>query len=310
MDVACPAQAFDIATSNGQRMYGQRYVSVDGNPVRANCGLRLVPDAKISEDSIADDLLVPGGEGVDALLDNNQLKTVIRGWQERGRGNRLISVCSGALLLAAAGVLNGKSATTHWSRRSQVLRRFPAVRWQLDTLFTLSEQLCTSAGVSAGIDLALAIIRHDCGPRTALEVAQELVVFLQRAGGQSQFSDLVRGQFELDKGLAEVVDVVVNKPNYDWTLGRMADLAAVSSRTLSRRFSRSLGISPMQFVEKTRVNHARALLAGGTPVHRVASQSGFDDIQRMRRSFKRQLGVNVADYIRRFVPVRPWPVSG
>ena len=307
MDVSGPAQAFSDALLNGNPAYSLRYLSLDGSPVRANCGLSLNVDGALADHDPAADLLVPGGSGVDALMDDETVLAPIRAQAKRPARARLISVCSGALLLAKSGVLNGRPATTHWSRGSQVQELFPDVQWELDTIFTQSGTIYTSAGVSTGIDLALSIIQEDCGSPAALAVAQELVVHMRRGGGQSQYSNLLQAQFSLEAPLVRLAETVAENPAANWNLENLAAEANMSNRTLSRKFSASLGVSPVQFVELTRLETARALLSEGVPKKQVAAQSGFGDLQRMRRSFQRHLGVSATQYLQRFGPIASEP---
>ncbi|MEP0519448.1 MAG: DJ-1/PfpI family protein [Hyphomicrobiales bacterium] len=300
LDVIGPSDAFDLARQKNKRAYIIRYISLDGAPIRASCGLRVAADGVLSSASKAHDLLVPGGDGVDVIRGNQQLHTVLKDWAARTDGSRLISVCSGSLLLAAAGVLDGRTATSHWRRRDEALADFPLVKWNLDALYTHKENIYTSAGVSAGIDLALAIIKEDCGAMNALDVAQEMVVYLKRTGGQSQFSDVLQAQFAMEEPLSLLLEKITNNPSYDWTLERMAEDVNMSSRTLSRKFNKNIGVAPVQFVERIRVKFACTLLSEATSMKRAASLSGFGDLQRMRRAFQRNLGVSVTDYVRGF----------
>ncbi len=172
--------------------------------------------------------------------------------------------------------------------------------WDLDRISVSHDRIFMSAGVTTGIDLALAIIRADHGRQVALEVARELVVQLRRTGGQSQYAIHIAGQLSQDDSLSALIEAIVARPDQDWTLDRMAAEAALNPRTLSRHFQRDLGLSPAQYVEHTRVDHARGLLADALPLKSVASQSGFGDLQRMRRAFQRRFGVSIADYKRLF----------
>lgn len=305
VDVAGPVQAFDDARIKAERAYRLRYLSPGGAAVRASCGLRLAVDGALDGHAPEADLLVPGGRGVDLLLHNDAVLAPIRAKAKaRARGaGRLISVCSGALLLAAAGVLDGRLATTHWSRAAMVRELFPAVQWDLDRIFTRSGEIYSSAGVSTGIDLALFLIQQDCGNQEALAVARELVVYMRRGGGQGQYSNVLQAQFSLEAPLVRLAERVAENPQKNWTLDALAAEANMSHRTLSRRFSSALGISPVQFVELTRLEAARALLSEGVPKKQVAAQSGFGDLQRMRRSFQRHLGVSASEYLGRFGPI-------
>lgn len=294
LDVSGPVQAFQTARINGRPKYRLRYVSLDGKSVRACCGLTLGAEAKISATSDANDLLIPGGEGVDALASNQRVHKIIQRRAATGEA-RLISVCSGALILAAAGILDGHVATTHWSRLADT-HKYKNVRWDLDRISTSNEQIFTSAGVTTGIDLALAIIRADCGAEVALDVARELVVQLRRTGGQSQYAMHLAGQFTRDGALTKLIEQVVSQPHLKWTLETLADSAGMNVRTLSRHFKRDLNESPAQFVEKVRVDHARGLLMEEIPVKQIAADSGFGDLQRMRRAFQRRFGVGLTEY--------------
>lgn len=309
LDVSGPVQAFGATQIVGQKRYAMRYVSPDGKPVRATCGLRLIADSQLSAQSDSDDLLIPGGKGVDALIQNATVRNVIQHRAARqgnviqGAANqsdgRLISICSGALVLAAAGVLDGHAATTHWSRLCDT-RKYDKVLWDLDRISTSNARIFTSAGMTTGIDLALAIIRADCGPTIALAVARELVVQLRRTGGQSQYAIHLAGQFTRDDNLTQLIEKVVAEPHLDWSLDALANTAGMNARTLSRHFKRDLQDTPAQFVERVRVDHARGLLAENIPLKQVATDSGFGDLQRMRRAFQRRFGIHISDYMSAF----------
>ena len=295
LDVSGPVQAFKTAQINGRRKYHLRYVSLDGEPVTACCGLTVNADANLASSTAGNDLLIPGGGGVDALVANAQIHRIIRTRAATGQA-RLISVCSGALVLAAAGVLDGQIATTHWSRLADT-QKYQKVHWDLDRICASNERVFTSAGVTTGIDLALSIIRADCGADAALEVARELVVQLRRTGGQSQYAIHLAGQFSRDDSLSRLIEQIVSQPQKDWTLDALADAAGMNTRTLSRHFKRDLDETPAHFVEKVRVDHARGLLQEKQPPKQVAIDSGFGDLQRMRRAFQRRFGVGVNEYL-------------
>jgi transcriptional regulator GlxA family with amidase domain len=294
LDVSGPVQAFKTARVNGKRKYRLRFVSLDGKSATACCGLALGVDAALATSVDTNDLLVPGGRGVDDIAKNETLHEVIQRRAANGDA-RLISVCSGALVLASAGILDGQIATTHWSRLADA-NDHKLVLWDLDRICTSNGRIFTSAGVTTGIDLALAIIRADCGAEAALDVARELVVQLRRTGGQSQYAMHLAGQFTRDDALTRLIEQVVSQPKLDWTLDVLADTAGMNARTLSRHFKRDLDESPAHFVEKIRVDHARGLLMENMPPKQVAIDSGFGDLQRMRRAFQRRFGVGVSEY--------------
>ena len=300
LDVAGPVQAFHAANRFADEPYVLRYVSLDGDSVTASCGLRLQADAEASIKSHATDLIVPGGRGIDSLLLIHQLNPLLTKWQATRPTGRLISICSGALLLANAGVLDGVEATTHWSRERQALAAFPDVLWKLNALYLQSGNIFTSAGVTTGIDLALSIIRSDCGPNIALSVARELVVYLQRSGGQSQYSDLLESQFTTSGTIQKLIETIVASPNKTWNLETMADSVSLTPRTLSRRFNTELGCSPVRYLEKLRVKSASDAIAAGMAIPKATSRFGFGDFQQMQRAFKRNLGTTVGAFEKRF----------
>ncbi|WP_020592973.1 GlxA family transcriptional regulator [Kiloniella laminariae] len=303
LDISGPVQAFHSAVSSTGNAYNHRFISPDGKNVQTSCGLEIVASGSLKKQPKPADLLIPGGEGIDALLENRDLCDCLQNFTLQQSDQRLISVCSGALLLAEAGVLDGKRATTHWSRARMVKDRYPDVLWELDTIYTKSGQIYTSAGVSTGIDLALSIIEEDHGTGLSLGVAQELVVYLRRNGGQQQFSHLLQAQIQIEPPLMKLLDKISNNPAHNWTLAELAREAKMSPRTMDRKFNRSLGVSPVQFVELTRLDQARTLLARGVSLKQVANLCGFGDLQKMRRCFSRHMGVTTTEYLQHFGPI-------
>lgn len=299
LDVAGPVQAFNSVNYKGRDHFRLRFVTGNGADITASCGLRLGADARLTMGD-TQDLLVPGGEGVDAVLADGRIRAIIRNWRDHGDDRRLISVCSGALILANAGVLDGRRATTHWARREMVRSLFPQVHWSTDDLYHIDGGVMTSAGVTAGVDLALEIIRRDCGADIALMVAREVVVYLKRTGGQNQFADLLEAQFSGDRDLRKLIDALQADPGRDWTLEDMADTAGLTPRTLSRRFTAAFGQSPVKFLERYRVKRASDVLSGGAPAGKAVELSGFGDFQQMQRAFKRQLGTTIGSYRQNF----------
>ena len=203
-------------------------------------------------------------------------------------------------MLANAGILDGKPATTHWSRQAQITRRFPAVNWDLDQIYILQDGLCTSAGVTTGIDMALRLIRQDCGGECALRVAQELVVSIHRSGGQRQFTPNLKAQFATQGALGSLIDAVFENPQAVWTLTEIAAFAHMTPRSLSRHFNREIGLSAIKFLEHVRVKHVCDRLLTGMPLARALKHSGFGDTQRLNRAFQRVMGTNTAAYQRQF----------
>ena len=300
LDVAGPVQAFSEAKNSGSHLYIMRFVSASGGSIHASCGLPVSSEQRSSRSRRIADLLIPGGDGVDAAISDVPTLDCVRQYAKLPAKNRLISVCSGALLLAATGQLVGREATTHWSREQQVQTQFSDTNWQIDQLYCHDNQVFTSAGVTAGIDLALSIIQKDHGGAIALEVARELVVSMRRHGGQQQFSDLLAGQFSDDSVVTIIMGMLNEAPNKHWSLDNMAAQVDITPRTLSRRFQASAGMSPIKALEKIRVRIASELLSEGMAAAKVAGRSGFIHEQNMQRSFKRVLGVTVGEYAKSF----------
>lgn len=300
LEVAGPAQVFTTANEVSGPRYKLSFLSGDGAPITTTCGLVLQVNGPALTKPSSHDLLVPGGRGVDAALASRQIGHAIEQWHAQTANERLIAVCSGALLVAACGLLDGRVATTHWCRQSQAKAQFPAVAWEEDSLFCIDGRYCSSAGVSAGIDLALELVRRDCGGATALAVARHLVMHVKRDGGQSQFSDLLVAQLANDTALEGLVTTLLQNPRANWTLEQMAEHAGLTPRTLSRRFQKEMSTTPHKFLERLRIKIASDVLSSGGSTGKAIEVSGFTDFQNMQRAFKRQLGTTVGTYRQRF----------
>jgi transcriptional regulator GlxA family with amidase domain len=246
-----------------------------------------------------DTLLVAGGRGVEAALRERALLSAIARLAPRAR--RLASVCTGTFLLAEAGLLDGRRVTTHWDACRDLARRYPALRVDPDPIFVRDGRVATSAGVTAGMDLALALVEEDWGRETALAVARRLVLFLKRPGGQSQFSAQLAAQGAERDALRDVQEFAVGNPDADLSVAALARRAAMSPRHFARVFAREVGTTPARFVERVRVEAARRRLeesAAGVEV--IAESCGFGSAETMRRAFLRGLQVSPADYRSRF----------
>jgi transcriptional regulator GlxA family with amidase domain len=213
-------------------------------------------------------------------------------------------VCSGAELLAAAGLLDGRRVTTHWARCDRLQRRYPGLRVQPDRIFVRDGNVATSAGVTAGMDLALALVEEDLGGEVARLAAQWLVLYLRRPGGQSQFAGRFTPPATRSAPLRVVVDAVTADPAADHRLDRLAAVASMSERHLARLFATELRTTPARFVERVRVEAARDALERGSTVDTAARRSGFASAEVMRRAFLRVLGVGPADYRLRFTTTK------
>lgn len=288
LDAAGPVAAFEVASRYRDDHYALRIVAAQPGLVRSSAGALWAAEA-LPPASQVDTLLVAGGDGVDAAMLDARTRRFVQ--RCAARGARVASVCSGSLLLAATGVLDGRRATTHWCRSEQFARDFPQVQLEADHIYVNDGPIWTSAGISAGIDLALAVIADDLGERVARAVARQLVVYYRRPGGQSQFSalnemDSARGRF---KPLLDHVRRNLGAPH---RVGDLAEHACMSPRHFARAFQAETGLTPAKAVEKLRVEAARAALeSGATSMQRVANECGFGDTERMRRSFQRLLGM-------------------
>lgn len=243
-----------------------------------------------------DTLIVVGGFGYEVAAAD----PVLVGHLRRIRARRIASVCSGAFVLAAAGLLRGR-ATTHWAMCAELQKQYPELDIVPDALFVRDGNITTSAGVTAGVDLSLALVEEDCGPELARTIAKWLVVFMQRPGGQSQFSVPARLPPVRHDGLRRLLDELAADPAADWSLAAMAERAALSTRHFSRIFPRETGVSPGRHVERLRVEAAQSLLeTGDDGVDSIARLCGFGSAETMRRAFLRELGVPPSDYRDRF----------
>jgi transcriptional regulator GlxA family with amidase domain len=241
--------------------------------------------------------------GPEAALRNVAANTGLLEWiADRAPDvRRLASVCTGAFLLAGSGLLNGRRATTHWSATKALEAMLPQTEVVPDAIFVGDGHIFTSAGVTAGIDLALAFVEHDCGPRVALNTARELVLYLRRVGGQSQFSASLAAQANAADGLHAIVAFIEEHPDADLSIPTLADRAAMSERTFARAFLAETGMTPARLVELVRLDRAKQLLeTTNWPLARVASRSGFGSAATLARTFQRRLGITPQDYRSRF----------
>ncbi|WP_309126115.1 GlxA family transcriptional regulator [Kocuria sp.] len=297
LDVAGPAEVFAEANALGAD-YALSYASPSGAPVLTSIGTRLPVDAPASEVTDVDTVVVAGGDGLVAAPIPEALVGAVRGLGDRPR--RLVSICTGSFVLAAAGVLAGRRATTHWRHAPLLARAHPDVRVESDALFVEDRGVFTSAGVSAGIDLALALVEGDHGPDLARDVARNLVMFMQRPGGQSQFSDPLRLRSPRAPAVRAAVELVAAQPALDHSTGSLAAAVGLSPRHLARLFAAELGISPARLVERTRLDHAKVLLDAGHSITVTARAAGFGSTETLRRVFVARFGVAPSQYRARF----------
>jgi transcriptional regulator GlxA family with amidase domain len=278
--------------------YAIRIVAQGGERVEASGGVELAVHPLSPVDAALDTLVIAGGEGVAAAATDPQLIDWVR---ERAKHARwTASVCTGAFLLAASGMLDGRRSVTHWAFCAELARRFPAVRVEPDPIFVQDGTVWTSAGVTAGIDLALALVEEDLGRAAALAVARYLVVFLKRPGGQAQFSEFLSLQTAEDR-FGALHDWISNHLAGDLSLPVLAEQAGMSERSFSRHYAEQTGLTPARAVERLRVEGARHLLSETRlPVKRISQRCGFRSEETMRRSFLRLLDTTPQDYRARF----------
>ncbi|MFJ7967172.1 GlxA family transcriptional regulator [Streptomyces sp. NPDC096324] len=299
LDVTGPVEVFTTANEFGGR-YRVRVVSPDGADVVTSAGTGLGVELSVAQvTSDSDVLVVPGGPEWPSLIKDDTLLDAVRALDARSR--RTVSVCTGAFLLAAAGLLDGRRATTHWRFTDELALRYPTVTVDPDALFVRDGHIMTSAGVSAGIDASLALVEEDHGAHTARTVAKDMVVFMQRPGGQSQFSVRTRTPQVRHEVLRQVLDAVAGDPPANHTVAAMARRAGVSSRHITRMFHDELDTTPARYVEEIRLEGAQALLeSGDDPMATVARRTGLGSAESLRRAFVRKLGITPGAYRARF----------
>jgi transcriptional regulator GlxA family with amidase domain len=299
LDVTGPVEVFTGAGLHTPGSYEVRTASLDGGPVRTSSGLTVVPDLALVDTADPHTLLVPGGRGTRAP--DPRLTAWLRG--HGPRAERLVSVCTGALLLAAAGLLDGRRATTHWAYCDKLARDHPAVEVDPEPIYVRDGRVATSAGVTAGIDLALALVEEDLGRDVALAVARHLVVFLRRPGNQAQFSAQLAAQTAHREPLRDVQQWITEHPATDLSVDALAARARLSPRHFARAFRAETGMTPGRYVDRVRLEHARRLLEDTADgVEEISRASGYGTPEAMRRAFVRALGASPAEYRRRFRP--------
>jgi transcriptional regulator GlxA family with amidase domain len=310
LDVAGPVQTFasanEMAKQAGTSPYRVQVASRHGGLVCTSAGLPLValPIGRAIGKSQIDTLIIPGGPGVHHALKDSATINWLR--RQFSAARRIASVCTGAFLLAETGLLDGRRATTHWKSCARLQQAHPKIRVDPDPIYVREDRIWTSAGVTAGIDLSLALIEEDLGRKVAMQVARHLVVFLNRPGGQSQFSAPLEAQAAAADG---------NAPNHfaplhgwiaehlcgDLRVERLAEQAGMSPRTFARVYAAKMGVTPARMVEKIRVEAVRRTLEETkAPIKRIAAECGFGQEERLRRAFARQVGTTPAEYRARF----------
>ena len=304
LDLAGPAEAFASAVrDNGkgkrERCYEIVIIGLTRRAFVTESGLVFQPATTLEAAPKLDTLIIPGGCGLRDPKVNRKVAVWVR--QRAKTTRRVASVCTGIYGLAASGLLDGRRVTTHWRFAADVARRFPALKMNPNALFVKEGQFYTSAGVTAGIDLALAMIEEDFGSKVALAAAREMVVYLKRAGGQEQYSEPLQFQTQSTDRFAELVTWMTNNPTAAMSVEILARRASLSPRQFFRRFKEHFGSSPALFVETLRLNEARRRLsAGELSIDTVAESVGFKGRDSFRRAFTRRFRVTPSKFRRNF----------
>ena len=310
LDVAGPMEVFAVANEHlppGARPYRLTLGAPTGRPLGTHAGLQLGPVVALQDLPPGTDTLVVTGGSEQALL-AAAADPVVKPWiQARAQAaRRVVGVCTGALVLAAAGLLDGRRATTHWNRCALLQSLGQGILVEPDAIFIASHPVYTSAGVTAGIDLCLALVEADHGAATALAVARELVLFLRRPGGQSQFSAGLQVQAAAAPPIKALTASLLADPTGDCSAAALAGRAGMSERTLARAFRAETGFTPAQFVEAARVERAKALLESSAwPLARVAQRAGFASVDALQRAFVKRVRITPGQYRERFGPLAP-----
>jgi len=287
LDASGPISVFEIATRYARLPPSIKVIAAQPGPVRSTSGVEMLA-RKFGAAGALSTLIIAGGEGVEEAGRNACTLAFIRSVAKRGI--RIASICSGAFVLAEAGLLDGRRATTHWQRTRQFLATYPSVKLEPDSIYVRDGHIWSSAGITAGIDLALAMVAEDHGEEIAQKTARQLVLYHRRSGGQSQFSQLLElktpgGRF------AQLLTWAREHLDAPLTVDDLAERAGMSARHFTRAFIAETGTTPSKAVERLRIEVARQQVqASSEPIERVAETTGFRDPERMRRAFIRAFG--------------------
>jgi transcriptional regulator GlxA family with amidase domain len=299
LDLAGPIDAFSSANALHPGAYAVVTTSLEAAPFASEAGLRITPTCRLADAGPIDTLIVPGGEGLRRPGVAAQVATAVGARAASTR--RIVSICTGIYGVAPSGLLDQRRATTHWRHAEDVAARFPAIRLDPDAIFVRDGSIYTSAGITAAIDLALALIEEDYGPRLALAVARDLVVYLRRSGGQRQYSELLRFQGRAGDRFADLAAWITAHLADDLSVEALASRSALSPRQFSRRFAQAFGMAPAQQIEALRLHAAcDQLTATRASMDAIAAAVGFRSEDAFRRAFDRRFGIPPTEYRARF----------
>ena len=295
LDVTGPLDALASATDHRPHAYRTIIATLDGRPFTSQAGLRMTPDLALADAGELDTLILPGGAGLRRPGAAAPIAQAVAARAPHLR--RLVSVCTGIYGLAPSGLLDGRRATTHWCFAADIAARFPAIRVQADALFIKDGPIYTAAGVTAAIDLTLALIEEDYGPALAVTVARHLVVYFKRAGGQGQYSEPLAFQARAGDRFADLAAWMLAHLDADLSVEALAARCGLGARQFARRFGEAFGAPPAQHVEWLRLDAARAQLAGtGAGLDRIAASVGFASADAFARAFSRRFGLSPGAY--------------
>ncbi|MCP4216196.1 MAG: helix-turn-helix domain-containing protein [bacterium] len=298
LDITGPLEVFSTASALAGKKnagYTFRFVSANKGPVRLSSGLEIVADTDFENMLPADSLLVPGRADINSIIDDLAYMDYI--CKRAGEVKRIISVCKGSFILAAAGLLDGKKATTHWMAADKLAKIHPNVKVQPDAIFTRDGNIYTSAGVTAGIDLALAVVEEDLGLSVAIMVSRILVMYFRRPGSQSQFSAPLKAQEAAGEDFAKLHKWLVGNLEKPISVEDMAEYLIMSDRNFARVFKAKTGMTPNKYLETLRLDRAREIMAvGDESLETIAKVCGFGREERLRRAFLRRFKVTPSQY--------------
>ena len=303
LDITGPHEVFSMALGFQQEQqsanpYEIFLVAKTHKPVTMSSGIKLYPDYTYEDCPLPlDTLIVPGSEFIEPVLNDSELLKWIKIYSKKAR--RIVSICTGAFFLAKLGILDGKQVTTHWGFCPLLQNTYPKLEVNSNAIYIKQGNVYTSAGITAGMDLALALIEEDVGKEIAMSVARKLVLFYKRPGGQNQFSEFLLSQS--NNFFNDLIDWVMQNLSKDLSIEKLAEQVSMSPRNFTRLFKKELEDTPAKFIEKLRLRHARILLENKkSALKEVARQCGFKSEEQMRRAFQRELCVTPQEYRTRF----------
>jgi transcriptional regulator GlxA family with amidase domain len=313
VDLSGPAQAFasvkiDFNGNDGVPGYEIVTIAESHRPFVADCGLMFKPHATFKNAPSLDTLVIPGGRALRHPATKDSISSFVR--QRASETRRIVSLCNGIYVLAAIGLLAERRVSTHWRYGRDIATRFPSLRVEQDSLFVKDGKFYTSAGATAGIDLALSLIEEDYGARVSLAVARDLVVYLKRSGAQEQYSEPLQFQMESVSRLSELTTWIISHLNQDLSVESLAAKACLCPRQFGRRFKAEVGRTPADFVEQARVDEARRrLCTANVTIESVAASVGFHSSDVFRRRFEQRIGITPTEFRRRFNKLSNTPNS-